>query len=83
MKYISKKMINATKTKTRVQREVDYMRMLRHPHIIKLSVVPTTAHCSCAYSTLGTRSSTLLQTSSSSLNTSLESSSTTSSPTAE
>ena len=41
MKYISKKVINATKTKTRVQREVEYMRMLRHPHIIKLYVPPT------------------------------------------
>ena len=41
MKYISKQVINATKTKTRVQREVEYMRMLRHPHIIKLYVLPT------------------------------------------
>jgi len=40
MKYISKQVINATKTKTRVQREVEYMRMLRHPHIIKLYVSP-------------------------------------------
>lgn len=40
MKYISKQVINATKTKTRVQREVEYMRMLRHPHIIKLYVFP-------------------------------------------
>lgn len=38
MKYISKQVINATKTKTRVQREVEYMRMLRHAHIIKLYV---------------------------------------------
>lgn len=36
MKYISKQVIAATKTKNRVQREVEYMRMLRHPHIIKL-----------------------------------------------
>lgn len=36
MKYISKAVIQATKTKTRVQREVEYMRTLRHPHIIKL-----------------------------------------------
>ena len=36
MKYLSKEVIHATRTKTRVQREVDYMRMLRHPHIIKL-----------------------------------------------
>ena len=41
MKYISKQVINATKTKTRVQREVEYMRMLRHPHIIKLYVLST------------------------------------------
>jgi carbon catabolite-derepressing protein kinase len=36
MKFIAKAVIHATKTKTRVQREVDYMRALRHPHIIKL-----------------------------------------------
>lgn len=36
MKFISKQVIAATKTKTRVQREVEYMRTLRHPHIIKL-----------------------------------------------
>lgn len=36
MKYISKHVINISKTKTRVHREVEYMRMLRHPHIIKL-----------------------------------------------
>lgn len=36
MKFISKQVINQTKTKPRVQREVDYMRTLRHPHIIKL-----------------------------------------------
>lgn len=38
MKYISKAVIQMTKTKTRVQREVEYMRALRHPHIIKLCV---------------------------------------------
>ena len=38
MKFISKQVIAATKTKTRVQREVEYMRALRHPHIIKLCV---------------------------------------------
>jgi len=38
MKFISKQVINATKTGTRVQREVEYMRMLRHPHITKLYV---------------------------------------------
>lgn len=36
MKFISKQVINATKTRTRVQREVEYMRTLRHAHIIKL-----------------------------------------------
>jgi carbon catabolite-derepressing protein kinase len=39
MKYISKAVIHLTKTKTRVQREVEYMRTLRHPHIIKLYVL--------------------------------------------
>ncbi|KAH9830424.1 snf 1 [Rhodofomes roseus] len=43
MKYISKQVIAATKTKNRVQREVEYMRMLRHPHIIKLYEVISTA----------------------------------------
>ena len=46
MKYISKAVIHMTKTKTRVQREVEYMRTLRHPHIIKLYVhihIPTRA----------------------------------------
>jgi carbon catabolite-derepressing protein kinase len=38
MKYISKAVIHMTKTKARVQREVEYMRTLRHPHIIKLQV---------------------------------------------
>lgn len=38
MKFISKHVINMTRTKNRVQREVEYMRTLRHPHIIKLSV---------------------------------------------
>ncbi|KAF7971023.1 hypothetical protein HWV62_22215 [Athelia sp. TMB] len=42
MKYISKAVIQATKTKTRVQREVEYMRTLRHPHIIKLYEVIST-----------------------------------------
>jgi serine/threonine protein kinase len=41
MKYISKAVIHMTKTKTRVQREVEYMRTLRHPHIIKLYVLQT------------------------------------------
>ena len=38
MKYISKHAIAKHRTKTRVQREVEYMRTLRHPHIIKLYV---------------------------------------------
>ena len=38
MKYISKAAIYHNRTKTRVQREVEYMRALRHPHIIKLCV---------------------------------------------
>ncbi|KZT02060.1 snf 1 [Laetiporus sulphureus 93-53] len=42
MKFISKQVIAATKTKTRVQREVEYMRALRHPHIIKLYEVIST-----------------------------------------
>ncbi|KAF8837621.1 Pkinase-domain-containing protein [Paxillus ammoniavirescens] len=42
MKYISKAVIHMTKTKTRVQREVEYMRALRHPHIIKLYEVIST-----------------------------------------
>ncbi|ETW86711.1 hypothetical protein HETIRDRAFT_306858 [Heterobasidion irregulare TC 32-1] len=42
MKFISKQVINATRTKNRVQREVEYMRTLRHPHIIKLFEVIST-----------------------------------------
>ncbi|TFK99504.1 kinase-like domain-containing protein [Pterulicium gracile] len=42
MKYISKALIHKTRTKTRVQREVEYMRALRHPHIIKLYEVIST-----------------------------------------
>lgn len=38
MKFISKQAIAKHRTKTRVQREVEYMRTLRHPHIIKLYV---------------------------------------------
>ncbi|EKM61864.1 uncharacterized protein PHACADRAFT_191055 [Phanerochaete carnosa HHB-10118-sp] len=42
MKFISKQVINATKTRTRMQREVKYMQTLRHAHIIKLyEVIPT------------------------------------------
>jgi len=36
MKYISKAVIQREKTKTRVRREYEYMRTLRHAHIIKL-----------------------------------------------
>lgn len=36
MKFLSKEVIHREKTKSRVQREVEYMRALRHPHIIKL-----------------------------------------------
>ncbi|KAH9077242.1 CAMK/CAMKL/AMPK protein kinase [Lactarius deliciosus] len=42
MKFISKHVINMTRTKNRVQREVEYMRTLRHPHIIKLYEVIST-----------------------------------------
>ncbi|OBZ78978.1 Carbon catabolite-derepressing protein kinase [Grifola frondosa] len=42
MKFISKQVIIETKTKNRVQREVEYMRTLRHPHIIKLYEVIST-----------------------------------------
>ncbi|KAF9031001.1 Pkinase-domain-containing protein [Hymenopellis radicata] len=43
MKYIQKKAINREKNKTRVRREFEYMRALRHPHIIKLyEVISTT-----------------------------------------
>ncbi|KAF8167198.1 snf 1 [Crassisporium funariophilum] len=42
MKYISKAVIQREKTKTRVRREYEYMRTLRHPHIIKLYEVIST-----------------------------------------
>ncbi|KAF9011448.1 kinase-like domain-containing protein [Cyathus striatus] len=42
MKYISKAVIQREKTKTRVKREFEYMRTLRHPHIIKLYEVIST-----------------------------------------
>ncbi|EIM92919.1 snf 1 [Stereum hirsutum FP-91666 SS1] len=42
MKFISKQVIQQTRTKNRVQREVEYMRTLRHPHIIKLYEVIST-----------------------------------------
>ncbi|KAF8079306.1 snf 1 [Lyophyllum atratum] len=43
MKYISKAVIHREKTKTRVRREFEYMRTLRHPHIIKLYEVISTS----------------------------------------
>ncbi|TCD63348.1 ATP binding [Steccherinum ochraceum] len=43
MKFISKHVIAQTKTKSRVQREVEYMRTLRHAHIIKLYEVISTS----------------------------------------
>ncbi|KAK2462906.1 hypothetical protein APHAL10511_005104 [Amanita phalloides] len=42
MKYISKAEIQREKTKTRVKREFEYMRTLRHSHIIKLYEVIST-----------------------------------------
>ncbi|KAG2022382.1 CAMK/CAMK1 protein kinase [Coprinopsis cinerea AmutBmut pab1-1] len=42
MKYISKAVIQREKTKTRVRREFEYLRTLRHPHIIKLYEVIST-----------------------------------------
>ncbi|KAF7436002.1 Protein kinase [Pleurotus ostreatus] len=42
MKFISKAVIHQSKTKVRVQREVEYMRKLRHPHIVKLYEVIST-----------------------------------------
>ncbi|KAF9528143.1 kinase-like domain-containing protein [Crepidotus variabilis] len=42
MKFISKAVIQREKTKTRVKREFEYMRTLRHPHIIKLYEVIST-----------------------------------------
>ncbi|KAG6809896.1 hypothetical protein H0H92_014215 [Tricholoma furcatifolium] len=42
MKYISKAVIHREKTKSRVRREFEYMRTLRHPHIIKLYEVIST-----------------------------------------
>ncbi|KDQ11188.1 hypothetical protein BOTBODRAFT_35489 [Botryobasidium botryosum FD-172 SS1] len=42
MKFISKARIIAMKMKTRVTREIEYLKMLRHPHIIKLYEVIST-----------------------------------------
>lgn len=36
LKFISKERINALNMHTRVNREVSYLRLLRHPHVIKL-----------------------------------------------
>ncbi|CEL61979.1 carbon catabolite-derepressing protein kinase [Rhizoctonia solani AG-1 IB] len=36
LKFISKERINALNMRTRVGREVSYLRLLRHPHVIKL-----------------------------------------------
>ncbi|GJJ15022.1 hypothetical protein Clacol_009295 [Clathrus columnatus] len=45
MKYLSKEVIAASGTKTRVLREVQYMRMLKHAHIVKLyEVISTPTH---------------------------------------
>ncbi|CAE6446506.1 unnamed protein product [Rhizoctonia solani] len=45
LKFISKERINALNMRTRVGREVSYLRLLRHPHIIKLQV-PGRSHMS-------------------------------------
>ncbi|PBK92773.1 snf 1 [Armillaria gallica] len=42
MKYISKAAVQRERTKPRVRREFEYMRALRHPHIIKLYEVIST-----------------------------------------
>ncbi|KAF8527375.1 CAMK/CAMKL/AMPK protein kinase [Hysterangium stoloniferum] len=45
MKFLSKEAINASGTKDRVLREVQYMKMLKHPHIVKLyEVISTPTH---------------------------------------
>jgi carbon catabolite-derepressing protein kinase len=36
MKFLSKAIIHRDRMKARVRREFEYMRLLRHPHIIKL-----------------------------------------------
>ncbi len=45
MKFISKAVIQRERTKTRVKREFEYMRTLRHPHIIKLWVALCFFNC--------------------------------------
>ncbi|KAF7302903.1 Non-specific serine/threonine protein kinase [Mycena kentingensis (nom. inval.)] len=42
MKYLSKAIIHRDRMKARVRREFEYLRLLRHPHIIKLYEVITT-----------------------------------------
>ncbi|KAJ7054029.1 snf 1 [Mycena amicta] len=42
MKFLSKAIIRRDKMKPRVRREFEYLRLLRHPHIIKLYEVITT-----------------------------------------
>ncbi|KAJ7201399.1 snf 1 [Mycena pura] len=42
MKFLSKAIIHRDNMKARVRREFEYMRLLRHPHIIKLYEVITT-----------------------------------------
>ncbi|KIJ54296.1 hypothetical protein M422DRAFT_221842 [Sphaerobolus stellatus SS14] len=45
MKFLSKDVVNSSGTKTRVLREVQYMRILKHPHIVKLyEVISTPTH---------------------------------------
>ncbi|KAF7302482.1 Non-specific serine/threonine protein kinase [Mycena chlorophos] len=44
MKFLSKSVIHRDKMRARVRREFEYMRLLRHPHIIKLYEVITTEH---------------------------------------
>lgn len=39
MKIINLRKMNQTEMNGRVKREIQYLKVLRHPHIIKLSVV--------------------------------------------
>ncbi|KAJ7292691.1 snf 1 [Mycena rebaudengoi] len=43
MKFLSKAIIHRDRMKSRVRREFEYMRLLRHPHVIKLYEVISTA----------------------------------------
>jgi serine/threonine protein kinase len=38
LKFINRKKINLTGNSARVKREIQYLKVLRHPHIIKLYV---------------------------------------------